>query len=150
MVRHEGWRKLDARNGRPFTSFADFCKEREPYGLGHDPEIIDAISGARDTDKIATVVGKHGGDRRSEQARENQPDNDKVEPQYGTSATYLIARLDRDAPELAERVRSGELSAHAAAIEAGFRKRATPLDRLRSAWKSASKTERAAFMDEVA
>jgi hypothetical protein len=34
-----------------------------------------------------------------------------------------LARLDRDNPDLAARVRAGELSANAAAIEAGWRKK---------------------------
>lgn len=38
------------------------------------------------------------------------------------SATHTLKRLKRDNPELAERVVNGELSANAAAIEAGFRK----------------------------
>jgi hypothetical protein len=37
----------------------------------------------------------------------------------GNSASYTLARLKRDYPELAERVVAGELSANAAAIEAG-------------------------------
>ena len=41
----------------------------------------------------------------------------------GNRANYTLARLKRDAPKLAERVIAGELSAHAAAIEAGFRQR---------------------------
>jgi hypothetical protein len=36
---------------------------------------------------------------------------------------YTIARLQRDRPDLAERVIAGELSANAAAIQAGFRKK---------------------------
>ncbi len=39
----------------------------------------------------------------------------------GTSETYTIARLKRDRPALAQKVISGEMSANAAAIEAGFR-----------------------------
>jgi hypothetical protein len=41
--------------------------------------------------------------------------------QRGTDRSYTIRRLKRDKPELAERVIRGELSANAAAIEAGFR-----------------------------
>jgi hypothetical protein len=37
-----------------------------------------------------------------------------------------VARLDRDNPELADAVRSGELSANAAAIKAGFRRKLRP------------------------
>ncbi len=42
---------------------------------------------------------------------------------YGTDPTYILRRLKRDHPELAEKVVSGEMSANAAAIEAGFRKK---------------------------
>lgn len=38
-------------------------------------------------------------------------------------STYQLRRLKRDRPELAEKVVRGEMSANAAAIEAGFRKR---------------------------
>jgi hypothetical protein len=40
----------------------------------------------------------------------------------GTTATNTLRRLKRDRPDLAERVVAGEISANAAAIEAGFRK----------------------------
>jgi len=41
----------------------------------------------------------------------------------GNLREYMIARLDRDAPEIAAKVRSGEISAHKGMIEAGIRKR---------------------------
>jgi hypothetical protein len=63
----------------------------------------------------------------------------------GTSAAYLVARLKRDAPDLAAKVASGELSANAAAIEAGFRKPPSPLKALQTAWSRASEDDRAAF-----
>jgi hypothetical protein len=46
-----------------------------------------------------------------------------------------VARLNRDHPDLAEQVNSGERSANAAAIEAGFRKRmfAVPSDNIEQA-----------------
>jgi len=42
-------------------------------------------------------------------------------PRRGTAA-YFLSRLERDRPDLAVRVWRGELSANAAAIEAGLRK----------------------------
>jgi hypothetical protein len=42
-------------------------------------------------------------------------------PMYGTVA-YWLARLDRDRPDLAKRVRAREISANMAAVKAGFRK----------------------------
>jgi hypothetical protein len=41
--------------------------------------------------------------------------------QYGTSREEALRRLAKDRPDLHARVMAGELSAHAAAIEAGFR-----------------------------
>jgi hypothetical protein len=50
-----------------------------------------------------------GGDRKSEQAKgENQADNVSLKTQHGNQKFYLLARLDRDRPELAQRVRQGE------------------------------------------
>lgn len=43
--------------------------------------------------------------------------------EHGNSESYAIRRLRRDRPDLAELVLVGEMSANAAAIEAGFRKR---------------------------
>ncbi len=77
----------------------------------------------------ATAVGKHGGDRKSEAVRGEQGSNHNLDARpVGRGAAYTLARLDRDEPKLAEKVRAGELSANAAAIEAGFRKKPTPLD----------------------
>lgn len=62
----------------------------------------------------------HGGDRRS---KEFQADIVSLKTEYGNSETYTLRRLRRDREDLAERVESGELSAHSAAIQAGFRPR---------------------------
>jgi hypothetical protein len=73
----------------------------------------------------------------------------------GTSVASALRRLRKDAPALHARVLAGEISPHAAMVQAGFRKRAksrarTPLDTLRRAWASASAEERAAFRAEIA
>jgi len=39
----------------------------------------------------------------------------------GNSANYIVGRLKRDRPDLADQVIKGQLSAHAAAVAAGFR-----------------------------
>jgi hypothetical protein len=65
-------------------------------------------------------LGKQGGDRRSEKARADQG-SDTTLKQVGRGRAYVLARLDRDGhAALAAKVRAGELSANAAAIEAGF------------------------------
>lgn len=102
-------------------------------GLGLEPEAVRwAIEGLKILDDEEPVelehavetgkLGQHGGDRRSA----DQGDNITLK-ERGTSADYTLARLKRDRPDLAERVMREELSANAAAIEAGFRERKIPI-----------------------
>lgn len=75
-------------------------------------------------------VAKHGGDRKTKE----QGDNITL-TERGTDQTYTLRRLLRDAPELFAKVESGELSANAAAIKAGFRSKTVtvPVDPERAA-----------------
>ena len=62
------------------------------------------------------ALPQHGGDR----SKGEQGDN--VTLLRGNNPTYALKRLKRDRPDLAAKVIAGELSANAAAIQAGFRK----------------------------
>lgn len=110
-------------------------ESRDAYlrnGLRLDPEMVElALRGLELSDPNkktaldhAVVLGKHGG------ARIKSEQGDNITLDRGTSANYTLARLDRDHPELAERVRDGKLSANAAAIEAGFRRKPTPFEQI--------------------
>lgn len=153
VVREEAWRDFIAPGtGEHFTygpdEFAKFITAHPFAGLGADLATVRALcegdaDAERAIDRALVPLPKHGG---------NHQDNNVMLPpaeQQGNSREYTLRRLKRDAPELAEMVISGELSANAAAIEAGFRKRATPLDTLRRAWDKASADERATFLHEV-
>jgi hypothetical protein len=59
---------------------------------------------ARGLENVHKVLGTHGGDRKSAKAGENQADNVSLNG-YGNRAAYLLARLDRDRPDLATKVR---------------------------------------------
>jgi hypothetical protein len=61
------------------------------------------------------VLGKHGGDRKSDKTKEQG--NNVTLIRRGNAESYTLARLRRDAPELAKRVEAGEMSANAAAIK---------------------------------
>jgi hypothetical protein len=68
-------------------------------------------------------LGKHGGDH----GNQHQPCNTRL-PSFGSygTADHWLARLVRDGRhELAAKVRSGGMSANAAALKAGYRKRRT-------------------------
>lgn len=132
----EGWRALRDQRGRPFADWATFCATRQPFGLGTSAEAVDA----------EIVLRSHGGDRKSA-AAVNQVD--RVKLKGGNQTAYLLARLDRDDPVLAARVRSGELKAKTAARLAGVIKTKTPLDHLRHWWEKARPADRAVFKREI-
>lgn len=69
-----------------------------------------------DIDKAVPVLTTHGTNQHG------GGDNVTSTPDRGNSETYTLARLKRDNPDLAARVVNGELSAHKAAIQAGFRR----------------------------
>ena len=64
-------------------------------------------------------LAEHGGDRKAEAP--DQPDNIRLKSEYGTGADYLLARLNRDHPEILAQLQQGEFqSVRAAAIAAGL------------------------------
>lgn len=90
----------------------------------------------------AGPTGKHGMNQHT------RGDDNVMSSEQGNDPTYACRRLLRDRPDLFERVDAGELSPHAAAIEAGFRKRTDNLPRdpvkwAAKAFKVFSKEERA-------
>jgi hypothetical protein len=67
------------------------------------------------------ITPQHGGDRKGPDAP-TKSDNITLDGDgRGTSKSYTVARLKREAPALFQAVCAGELSANAAAIEAGSR-----------------------------
>ncbi len=67
----------------------------------------------------------------------------------GTNKAYTLDRLHRQAPELYEEVKAGNLSANAAAIKAGFRKKDTPLEAAIKAFNKLSEKERILFIEHI-
>jgi hypothetical protein len=151
VVREEAWRDFVVPGtGEHFTygpdEFARFITAHPFAGLGADLATVRAlcegdVEAERAIDGATQPLNKNG-------TNQHAGDRNPI-PSTGRGRDYDIARLKRDAPELAEMVINGELSANAAAIEAGFRKRATPLDQLRKAWSKAGADERAAFLAEI-
>jgi hypothetical protein len=102
----------------------------ENYLRTHMARLEASIDG-KDWRKIpfneAVELGKKSGGAPigNESASKNNPDTIKLVSRrgYGTSRAYVLARLKGDRPDLAQRVIDGELSANAAAIEAGIRKK---------------------------
>ena len=124
LITEKAWEGRTDSKGNAFTSFEafvecpiwhgleltiselkDYCK-RDEKALG----MINAAVGA---------LGNVGGSGANQYTGSNV-DNINI-AKGGTSSTYLLKRLKRDNPALADKVVSGELSANAAAIQAGIK-----------------------------
>ena len=168
-VEREIWTKLRGKDGYPLT-FRQFIEAPYPVGVG---STVDAVSklvrlshryeagSPERAARLATMREKVRGLADGEKegvARQGEfggghgrLDMSSLPPsgQGGNSRDYTLARLKRDRPDLAELVIGGAMSANAAAIEAGFRRRDTPVDTLCRAWGKASDDERAAFLHKI-
>jgi hypothetical protein len=92
-------------------------------------------------------LGKHG---EFGKGRPKLNRGDDITSKRGSLKKYLLARLERDAPLVLKRYEAGEFrSAAAAARAAGIKVGQSPLQKLRSAWKSASTEEQDLFRKEI-
>jgi hypothetical protein len=126
VIETQAWRKRIYR-GRLFehATFLDFITTKPLAGCGWPPDKVEAL--LKDEPSVlqlwreATKLGQG--------KRTDLVDNiNEVKPSKGTSRAYTLDRLKRERRDLFDRVCAGELTANAAAIEAGFRKLPTPLE----------------------
>jgi len=132
VIEDRAWeyREKGPHTEEKFDSFREFCTTDPPEGLGCEVQRLTNL--CEDHPEVQKKIEEHtkadhGGDRRSEDAQ-TKVDNINHENEgsgrnrsSGTSKSYTLQRLERDAPELYEKVVADEMSANAAAIEAGFR-----------------------------
>jgi hypothetical protein len=114
-----------------FNSFAEFVTTPPPAGLGTDIETLERL--CRDDAEAITLLRQtttrpRGGDTRSPDAQTNSNNVTIETPDRGNTRAYTLDRLSRERPDLYQRVVNKELTANAAAIEAGWRKRKVQLD----------------------
>lgn len=147
-----------------YADVTDFVRR----GLELDPEMVDwAVRGLRslkpnDPVRLSDAVelgrpnsggaplGNKNAAKDKAQGKQSLMLSAIVSRDYGTSRDYILARLVRDGhTSLHDAVQAGEKSAHAAALEVGYRKQPTALDRLRAAWRKATAEERRIFRNEV-
>lgn len=154
FVSLKGWTALIDAKGKPFASYADFCRARKPHGLGRDPAEIDQLlkEGAAKKSPQARAenppVLLDGPGPATEEEKANGVLNTNRPDRGSTNADYLTARIARDHPDVLARMKAGEFpSVRAAAKVAGIVRDPTPLELMKRAWTRASKAEKDAFMD---
>lgn len=152
----------EAKTGKSFTAWMELEQTYE-FVCNYKPEMINSLYKAAQRAKDA---------HRNQEANEanthvppphvHLTDNDtnnknviiRLDDQQGNSRTYALRRLARHRPDLHAQCLAGELTANAAMVQAGFRdkapsRKATPLQKLRSAWEKTSESERRQFFNEL-
>jgi hypothetical protein len=154
VIRDELWRERVVRTGEVIKceSFLKLLTSPPLHGYGEDPKRIQSL--LRDHPEaekmfMEATTAKHGGDHTSEQGKQSKTNNISLAPTHGTARAYTLGRLSRKAPELYDRVVKKELSANAAAIQAGFRHKPTVLDKLLQIWGQATESEQQEFLRRI-
>ena len=128
VLEDQAWANRKDKNGKTFRSFESFATHILWQGL--ESSISDLLLYCRKHPEVAELIRREVGAAAEHGANQHRGGDSVATSSDDRGATYALRRLKRDHPELAEKVVSGKLSAHAAAIEAGFRKRtiAVPAD----------------------
>lgn len=144
VLREESWRSFVTQRGErvDHERFEQFVTTLPLKGLGASMTLIrkmlesieDVGERAVAQDLLDAALKRgHGGDRRSELS-EFKLDNIKLESlaaPTGTSREAGLRRLRKDRPDLHAEVLAGHLTAHAAMVQAGFRRKSVtvPVDK---------------------
>jgi hypothetical protein len=101
-----------------FPSLRVYIETAPPEGLGATCDIVERL--IKDDTEILALFRK-ATTRGKGQPKKSNGDIITIKPERGTSRAYLLERLQRERRDLFNKVLADELSANAAAIEAGFR-----------------------------
>lgn len=125
VIKNREWETRTNKKGELFQTFEEFVVY--PLWWGLESSIEDLIGFCKKRPDVQQLIreqvgaaGAHGTNR-----FQSRPDIIRSISQpsgFGDSPTYILRRLKRDRPDLAEQVVAGALSAHAAAVQAGFRR----------------------------
>lgn len=146
ILETEAWRDREV-DGKPMhnRTFREFIVSPPLKGCGWEKQIdaIERVLAVKDKDCLARW--------RAAMTQQGAANHNivMVKAAQGNSLSYTLARLLREHPKLYKRVIAGELSANAAAIEAGFRKRPTPLEQIRKLIAKLTPQERAKLRGEI-
>jgi hypothetical protein len=151
VIKTKAWKKWRWM-GRDFSSpsLGVYLTSHPPEGIGVKLPIVEKL--IRDDPEALALFRKETTRKKGRPGKDEEENGYNMtinRPYRGTSKAYTLDRLSDERHDLFSRVKSGELSANAAAKVAGWRKVPTAFDLLCWAWKKATPGEREAFLEEV-
>ena len=154
-----------------FDTFSDFVSADLPEGLGADKTTLLNLCSLRSSDEhrkaFALIEAAYdpAGDEKGKGGGGNNPHGCKGKPSgitvnnvnadsparpVGNSREATMRRLRKDHPQLHQQVVAGDLSANAAAVKAGFRKKLTALEAAIKAYEKLDPREQLQFATYLA
>lgn len=125
MIDDQCWLSHQKQDGSSFSSFRELVEYKLYWGL--ETPFDDLVYFCRKDSECVRLLEANRGELGGVGRPVSNPDNVSIKKRdFGNSSDYTKLRLKRDRPDLYERVINGDLSANAAAIEAGFRKPPKP------------------------
>ena len=148
IIENKAWecRQVKMRGVVQLANLRELITKEPMEGWGENPERIEAL--IRD-DVEVLAMWRDAMKQKQGQRTDIVDIVNEVKPSKGNSRSYTVSRLQREAPELFAQVVAGTLSANAAAIQAGFRKKPTALEMLIKVWKVATDDDRRLFLLEI-
>ena len=156
IIRDELWKVRNDRQGKPFKSFEGFVLHSLPEGLEipsmarledfvkDDPEVVKMVE-----NEVGALNEKAGNPTGNNQHHRNGS-NTTIPKKQDRGKSYLLKRLKRDNPEIAEDYIQGNYpSVRQAAIAAGIVKVKTPLEIAMAAFKKLTDDEKEVFKNEI-
>lgn len=132
IIDNKAWeRRINKGKVIELASLRELITEKPIRGWGEDPRKVEAVI-KDDPECLAKFR-----EAMKEQGRRTDvlPSESEASFCKGETKAYQCERLKREAPELFEEVKAGRMSANAAAIQAGIRKKPTPEEQCVRAFK---------------
>lgn len=129
VLREARWQdRASDRLGREvaFEAFVDFIHEPPPEGLGTTVELVLRICGGDEEAQSLIEAATLRPDGRPKTV--SNVNSYPLARPVGNTAQQALRQLRTHRPDLLERVVTGDLSPHAAAVEAGFRRKVVQID----------------------
>jgi len=134
------WRWVGSTFGQ--NSLGSYLTSPPPNGVGIQLDTVEKLV-ADDAEALAL----YRQEMKEQGARNDLRSNPTEVIRNDRGKAYMLDRLQRERPDLFERVKAGELSANAAAIAAGFRKKPTPMQIMLKLLPKLTAAERAQLMN---
>ena len=148
IIENRAWecRQVKMRGVVQLANLREMITRKPMEGWGEDPE---RIEGLIRNDAETLVMWREAMKGQVGRPVKELDDNITQLNPKGTSRSYTVSRLQRESPALFAQVVAKTLSANAAAIQAGWRKKPTVVDQFAALWKKANKEQRDAFLASI-